>query len=91
MNRNTIAVVLIAALCISIAAPIDADAAAFLAAVPVIWAVAAAARVTVAVANNDDDSQQSQQAVNQNKPALKESQPEFAKVESSNNGSGDSY
>ena len=64
MHKHTIAIVLVAALCISLAAPMDADAAVFLAAIPVIWAVVAAAGVTVAAINDNDDSQQTQQAAN---------------------------
>ena len=82
MNKTTVAIVLITALCISMAAPINADAAAFLAAVPVIWAVAAAAGVTVAVVNSNDESQETQQATNtRNTPALEESQTSFAQAE----------
>jgi hypothetical protein len=92
MQKHTIAIVLVAALCISMAAPMDADAAAFLAAIPVIWAVAAAAGVTVAVVNDNDDSQQTQQAVNTyNQASLKESPTQFAEVDTSATFNEESY
>jgi hypothetical protein len=83
MNKSMIAVVLVTALCISMAAPIDADAAVFLAAGAAIWAVVAAAGITVAVVNDNDDSQQTQQATNTNKAPPKDSPTQFAEVETS--------
>ena len=91
MNKHTVAIVLVTVLCISMAAPIDADAAALLVALPVIWAVSAAALVTVIVVN-DDNSQQTQQADNtHSEPSLKESPIQFAKVETSTTFNEESY
>jgi hypothetical protein len=91
MHKHTIAIVLVAAFCISMAAPMDADAAAFLAAIPAIWAIAAAAGVTVAVVNDNDDSQQTQQATNTNKAPPKDSPTQFAEVETSTMFNEESY
>lgn len=92
MHKQTIAIVLVAAFCISMAAPMDADAAAFLAAIPVIWAVAVATGVTVAVVNDNDDSQQTQQAAeNHNQASLKESPTQFAEVQTSPTFNEESY
>jgi L-asparaginase/Glu-tRNA(Gln) amidotransferase subunit D len=92
MHKHTIAIVLVAALCISLAAPMDADAAVFLAAIPVIWAVVAAAGVTIAAMNDNDDSQQTQQATNtHNQASLKETPTQFAEVETSATFTEESY
>ena len=91
MNRNIIAIALVTAICISMAAPIEADAAAFLAAGAAIWAVAAAAGITVVAVNNKDDNQQTQQATHKNELPSKDSPTQFAKVEPSTTFNEESY
>jgi hypothetical protein len=77
---------------ISMAVPMDADAAAFLVAIPVIWAVAAAAGVTVAVVNYNDNNQQTQQSADaHNQASLKESPTQFAEVQTSATFNEESY
>lgn len=64
------AVVLLTVFCISIAKPVKTEAAVFLAAIPVIWAIAAIGMSSAAVIDDDGNDQQSQQAaITPNEPA----------------------
>ena len=82
MHKHTIAIVLVAALCVSMAAPMESDAAVFLAAIPVMWAVTAVIGATVITVSHKDDSQQTQQAANTyNQASLEEAPTKLAEVE----------
>jgi hypothetical protein len=62
MKKQMIAVVLLATICLSMTSPMNADAAAFLAAIPAIWAIAGGALVVAAVNDVNNDQQTGQAA-----------------------------
>ena len=72
-KHHLIAVVLAAAMCFSMAAPMDAEAVTFLAAAPALWAAAAGVLSIVAVSQGNKTQKEAQVASNVNTPTAKPS------------------
>jgi hypothetical protein len=68
MKKHAIVFVLLAALFVSMSTPMNADATVFLAAIPVIWAVAGGAIIVASFDEIDDNQQPAQAEAGPNTP-----------------------